>query len=70
MIVDESMMIGGEKLLVTLGVPAEHKEASLTHSDVSTLNMSVSSSWDGEGIKEKLLEASRIVGKSPPVCYQ
>lgn len=65
MIVDESMMIGSEKLLLTLGVPAEHKGAPLTHQDVSILNMSVSSSWDGDGIKEKLLEASHLVGNSP-----
>lgn len=65
MIVDESMMIGSEKLLLTLGVPAKHKGTPLTHKDVSVLDMSVSSSWDGEGIKEKLLAARDKVGASP-----
>lgn len=65
MIVDESMMIGSEKLLLTLGVPAEHKGAPLTHQDVSVLNMSVSSCWNGEGVKGKLLDSSHLVGNSP-----
>lgn len=65
MVVDESMMIGSEKLLVTLGIPAQHKGTPVKEEDISILDMSVSSSWDSQGVKEKLLEASEKIGNPP-----
>lgn len=65
MIVDESMMIGSEKLLLTLGIPAEHQGVPLTHKDVSILDMSVSSSWNGEGINKRLVVTCEKVGTFP-----
>ena len=55
MIIDESMMIGSEKLLVTQGIPACHKGTPVKEKDVCILDMSVSSSWDSEGVKDRLL---------------
>lgn len=65
MIVDESMMIGSEKLLLTLGVPAKHSGAPLTHQDVSVLDISVSSSWNGEEIKDRLSACCKKMGNFP-----
>jgi hypothetical protein len=50
-IVDESMMVGSEKLLLTLGVPAVKRGMrSLTEGDVQVLDMSVRSSWNSASI--------------------
>ena len=40
-IIDESIMINKEKLLVVLGVPAEHTGKPLNHDDVSVLGMHI-----------------------------
>ena len=64
-VIDESMMIGSEKLLVTLGVPAAHQGHPLCHSDVSILDISVSSSWTGEGVKNQLEKVTKKVGHQP-----
>jgi hypothetical protein len=64
-ITDESMMIGSEKLLLTLGVPAEHQGRPLNCNDVSILDMAVAESWDGEGVGRQLKTASKKVGRDP-----
>ena len=64
-VIDESMMIGSEKLLVTLAVPAAHQGRPLCHNDVNVLDMSVSSSWTGEGVKTQLETAAKKVGHQP-----
>ena len=65
MVIDESMMIGSEKLLMTLGIPAQHKGEPIKMEDMSILDMSVSSSWNSQGVKEKLLASAEKIGSSP-----
>lgn len=65
LITDESMMIGSEKLLVTLGVSAEHQGRPLNSADASVLGMFVAESWNGESVCQKLKESSVKVGKNP-----
>lgn len=65
LITDESMMIGSEKLLLTLGIPAKHQGAPLTQKDVSILDLSVSSGWNGNDIKDRLLAAWAKMGHAP-----
>lgn len=65
MVVDESMMIGSQKLLLTLGIPAQHQGAPLTLKDVSILDMAVSSSWNSQGVKDRLLAACDKAGHRP-----
>lgn len=65
MIIDESMMIGSEKLLVTQGIPACHKGTPVKEKDVCILDMSVSSSWDSEGVKDRLFVAANKMGSLP-----
>ena len=48
-VIDESMMIGSEKLLVTLGVPAEHKGRPLNCGDVCVLDIAIADTWNGRG---------------------
>jgi len=64
-VVDESMMIGSEKLLLTLGVPAKHKGRPLNCGDVCVLDIAVADSWNGEGVAAQLRKASEKVGHSP-----
>ena len=64
-IVDESMMIGSEKLLFTIGVPAKHQERPLNCADVNVLDMAVDNSWNGVDIKNHLIKASEKVGHNP-----
>jgi hypothetical protein len=66
LIIDESMMIGSEKLLLTLAVPAEKTgERALIESDVRVLDMSVKTSWNGARIKEVFDGVEKKMG-SPP----
>lgn len=65
MIVDESMMIGSEKLLLTLGVPALHNGTPLSLEDVSILDIAVSSSWNSVGLKDRLLASVDKIGHRP-----
>ena len=64
-IVDESMMIGSEKLLLTLGIPAEHQGHPLRRTDVNILGIAVAESWNGEGVERELRKASAKVGHKP-----
>jgi len=64
-IVDESMMIGSEKLLLTIGVPAKHQGRPLVCTDVSMLDIAIAGSWNGEKIGEHLVKAAEKVGHDP-----
>lgn len=64
-IVDESMMVGSNKLLLTLGVPADHMGRPLKHEDVSVLDMCVDKSFNGERVRERLDASAQTVGHDP-----
>ena len=67
-ITDESMMMGSEKLLLTLGVKA-HKDndGALSFRETEVLDISVKSSWNGEKIKDVLVDIENRERKAP--CY-
>jgi predicted transcriptional regulator len=65
-IVDESMMLGSEKMLLSLGVEAEKVDNNaLQHNDVKVLNISVANKWNSETVKEHLEETEKKVGHRP-----
>jgi hypothetical protein len=65
-IIDESMMLGSEKMVLTLGVDADKKaEKALCRRDVSVLNISVASGWNSESIKDVLEETEQKMGQAP-----
>jgi DNA gyrase/topoisomerase IV subunit A len=64
-VVDESMMIGSEKLLLTIGVPAKHQGRPLNCTDVNMLDIAIANSWNGEKIGEHLVKAGEKVGHDP-----
>ena len=59
------MMIGSEKLLLTLGIPAEHQGRPLNCTDANILGIAVAESWNGEGVESELRKASAKVGHNP-----
>jgi len=62
---DESMMIGSEKLLLTLGIPSRHQGQALCHKDLDILDMAVSTGWTEEAVEMQLKKAAEKVGHKP-----
>ena len=65
LIIDESITIGSQKLLLILAVPSEHSGHALTHDDVKVVGMYVASSWNSVNIAEKLREIIADVSYKP-----
>jgi transposase-like protein len=65
LVVDESMMIGSQKMLLTLGVKAQHEGRPLSHGDVEVLGMSVRQSWNSEAVCSELEDVSRRLNGRP-----
>lgn len=64
-IIDESIMVNKEKLLVVLGVPAEHTGKPLNHDDVTVLGMHIGECFKRDDVKGAIEEASKKTGSSP-----
>ena len=64
-IIDESIMVNKEKLLVVLGVPAEHTGKPLNHDDVTVLGMHIAECFKRGDVKEAIEKASEKTGSSP-----
>ena len=62
MVVDESIAINGQKLLLTLGVPSEHQGRPLRHEDVTVLDMSVSKGFNGDDVQDRIKAAEKSAG--------
>lgn len=65
MIVDESITIGSQKLLLVLGIPAQHPGRALKHEDVIVLGLFVSGYWKAEDVSSKLVAIAEEVGHNP-----
>jgi hypothetical protein len=65
LIVDESMMIGSQKMLLTLGAPARHDGSPLSHGDVEVLGMSVRPSWNSQRVCSELEEVCGQLERPP-----
>ena len=49
-VIDESIMVNKEKLLLTLGIKAEHEGRPIGHKDVTVLDMKVGASFTTWGL--------------------
>lgn len=65
LVLDESITVNRQKLLLTLGIPSKHPGRALEHSDVSVLDMRVSDSNKKEDVKEAIDSAIGKVGHCP-----
>ena len=65
MVIDESIAINGQKLLLALAIPSEHQGRPTKHEDVTVLEMSVGSKFNGEDIASKVQSATDNAGAQP-----
>ncbi|MBQ9665982.1 MAG: hypothetical protein IJV33_05895 [Bacteroidaceae bacterium] len=59
------MMIGSEKLLPVLAVPAEHQGRPLQPGDVKVVGFNVKSGWTAETVSVTLNQNIEVVGRKP-----
>lgn len=64
-IIDESITVGKQKLLLTLAAPSIPEGHSLRHEDVEVLGIAVAPSWNGDAVKKQLENCSRKAGHAP-----
>lgn len=64
-IMDESIMVNREKLLLTLGIPGDHTGRAVRHSDVKVLGMQVGDVFKGEDVKNEIARISDEIGAEP-----
>ena len=64
-VIDECMMIGSQKLLPVLSVPAEHQGRPLQLEDVHVIGFNVKSNWNSKDASEALDANVEPVGKKP-----
>ena len=65
MVVDESIAINGQKLLLNLAIPSEHQGRPVRHEDVTILDMSVSKSFNGDDVQGRIEKAEKSAGNAP-----
>lgn len=64
-ILDESMMIASNKLVLTLAAPARHLQRPLTHGDVTVIGVDTAESFNAEGIRQAAVKSAERVGHAP-----
>lgn len=64
-VVDESISIGSQKLLIAEAIPAEHPGRPLCQSDITVLGMEVSPSWDLPSIQGACARAEAKAEHAP-----
>ncbi len=64
-ITDECMMVGGEKLLPVLAVPAEHRGRPLQLEDVRFIGLNVKPGWTAKTVHKTLDSNIQSIGKKP-----
>ena len=65
LVIDESMMIGSEKLLLTLAVSADNEGHVITEKDIVIVDISIAKSWKGTTIKDVLKKVAEKIGHDP-----
>lgn len=64
-IMDASISVGDQQLLLALKVPADHTGKALTHSDEEVVGMAVSENWPAAKVKEFCTEIVKEQGRKP-----
>lgn len=64
-IIDESIMVNQEKLLLILGISAEHPGRPIKHEDVTVISMKASRSFKGDDIRQEIADSIKEIGRSP-----
>ena len=64
-VIDESIMVNREKLLLILGIPAEHPGHPLKHDNVTVVSMKSGGSFKGDDIKQEIEKSIKDNGAKP-----
>ena len=64
-VIDECMMIGSEKLLPVLAIPAEHQGHPVQLSDVKVIGLNVRPGWNADMVAETLEANIESIGTRP-----
>ena len=64
-VMDESIMVNKEKLLLTLGIKAEHQGRPVSHKDVTVLDMKVGASFKREDVNDAIERVTEACGQAP-----
>lgn len=64
-VIDESIMVNREKLLLILGIPADHLGRSIKHEDVTVVGMKSSGGFKGDDIKQEIEKSIEEIGSKP-----
>lgn len=64
-IIDESIMVNQEKLLLLLGIPADHLGRPIRHEDVTVISMKAGGNFNGDDIKQEIENSIKEIGHSP-----
>lgn len=64
-IMDASISVGGQQMLLALKVPADHTGKALTHADEEVVGMAVSENWPSAKVKEFCKEIAQEQGHKP-----
>lgn len=62
---DESVWVNKEKLLLTLGIPADFLNRPVGHADARILDMRVGKSFSGDEVKQPAEDAAAKAGTAP-----
>lgn len=65
LIINESISVGGEKILLQLKAPAQHQGNPLTHADVEVVGMHVGNSWTSDKVQNAISDTTKTLGNSP-----
>lgn len=64
-IMDASISVGDQQMLLALKVPADHTGKALTHADEEVVGMAVSENWPAAKVKEFCEEITQEQGHKP-----
>lgn len=64
-VMDESISVGGFKLLLALGIPSENEGHATKHSETEVLGMEIGESFDSKDVEKMLQDVAEKVGRPP-----
>lgn len=65
LVMDESISVGGFKLLLSIGIPSENEGHAVSHSDTEVLGMRVGGGFDSSDVKGMIGEVTGEMGRPP-----
>lgn len=64
-VIDESIMVNQEKLLLLLSIPAGHPGRPIKHEDVTVVSMKSGGSFKGDDVRQEIEKSMKEIGRKP-----